>query len=480
MIAILEENQLLNSNLSRRDIDRFKKSEFIFDRMLKELSVLHECIENNTLHLAEFKLSVGTRKIFKETYKKNQQILDISLLVEAANDPASVADTSKNILSLINKFHSDNNKYLDSVVSDTRLSGTAVPKNIGAEPSILQKVALKTKELGGKAGQVAMNLFQAIVINALNRLVNWTSSLKTDILDAKKQGSAWQMIMTKLGPSMKIAKRASDGTITYENDSSGTGMLNKLQDFVKLNPKWTNTIIGLLINFAKILTVSITGGVGGTSLAVGVLVGLLVRTVVGHFLKKETWDVAFKQALIVTGLSLIGGAITKGIFSYFKGDGFMSGAKSYFIGTPDAGHAASMQQSEIDLNTLKLANVSTLTKELHNAFSTDHPPTSDELLKFFTDKGVDGNIAKNLAKSITGGDNASAAERFRDLWRMGGTSGDATIFNNIKALDTLTKNQYDKLLGGNVGDATGAIAGKVVQQAVKESDYKKVIKNLYL
>lgn len=332
MISFLGENQWLNPNLSKRATGNLKKSEFTFNRMLNELAILHECIENNTLHLAEFKLSVGTRKTLREIYKHSQQISDISLLVEAATDPISAADTSKNILSLINKFHTDNKQYLDNVGTDARLKDTSIPKNIGAEPSIIQKAALKTKELGGKAGQIAMNLFQSIVVNALTRFVNWSSTLKSDILDAKKQGSAWQMIMSKLGPSMKIAKRAPDGTITYENDSSGKSTLDQLQNFTKLNPKWTNTIIGLLINITKMLSVSFAGATVGTSLAIGVFVGLLIRTVAGHYLKKETWGEAFKKSLVVTGLSLVGGSLTKGLFSYFKGGGFIDGAKSYFTG----------------------------------------------------------------------------------------------------------------------------------------------------
>jgi hypothetical protein len=387
MISLLGENQWLNLNLSKREIDNFKKSEFTFNRMLNELSILHGCIENNTLHLAEFKLSVGTRKTLREIYKHNQQISDTSLLVEAATDPVSTADTSKKILSLINKFHTDNKQYLDNVGSDARLKDISLPKNIGAEPSIIQKAALKTKELGGKAGQIAITLFQSIVVNALNRFVKWSSTLKSDILDAKKQGSAWQMIMAKLGPSMKIAKRAADGTITYETDSSGTSMLSKLQDFTKLNPKWTNTIIGLLINITKMLSVSFAGATVGTSLAIGVFVGLLIRTVAGHYLKKETWGEAFRKSLVVTGLSLVGGSLTKGLFSYFKGGGFIDGAKSYFTG--DAATAISdknvisgnVEVSEVDISKLmvsklpggntKLFDIISTNKKLYDAFKEE-------------------------------------------------------------------------------------------------------------
>ena len=480
MISLLGENQWLNPNLSKREIDNFKKSEFTFSRMLNELAILHECIENNTLHLAEFKLSVGTRKTLRKIYKHSQQISDISLLVEAATDPISAADTSKNILSLINKFHTDNKQYLDNVGSDERLKDTSIPKNIGAEPSIIQKAALKTKELGGKAGQIAMNLFQSIVVNALTRFVNWSSSLKSDILDAKKQGSAWQMIMSKLGPSMKIAKRAPDGTITYENDSSGKSTLDQLQNFTKLNPKWTNTIIGLLINITKMLSVSFAGATVGTSLAIGVFVGLLIRTVAGHYLKKETWGEAFKKSLVVTGLSLVGGSLTKGLFSYFKGGGFIDGAKSYFTGDAapdisDKNDASSRETADNfydsvgerkmnqAINAVKgkanFGNVIThrdtdWSKRLEDATGQDDP---DEYLK------VLGNAAAQ-------GDEASKRELLGLLKQAGPMpKADFDELSNAYGLDDNQKMAFIKLFkvkSDVAADAAGAATGAA--QSLKE------------
>jgi hypothetical protein len=470
MIALLEENQLLNPKLSKQEIYNLKKLEFTFNRMLKELAILQECIETNNLHLAEFKLSVGTRKVLKEIRENNQQISDISLLVEASTDPVSTADTSKNILSLINKFHTDNKQYLDNVDSDERLKDTSVPKNIGAEPSIIQKAALKTKELGGKAGQIAMTLFQSIVVNALNRFVNWSSALKSDILDAKKQGSAWQMIMTKLGPSMKIAKRAADGTITYESDSSGTSMLNKLQDFTKLNPKWTNTIIGLLINITKMLSISLTGATVGTSLVIGVLTGLLVRTIVGHYLKKESWKDALKNALLVTGLSLVGGALTKGLFSYFKGGGFIDGAKSYFTGVPGADisdqniTSGNIKVSEADITKLmvatrrggdeKLLTIIKNTPELYKAFKEESESYPDiKTFIRFQDRsdladiinGAGGIPKESLTKLATGiADTATQSYTDKPLKEI----GKLALQGDNKAMDAyLQKFMATKSLG---------------------------------
>jgi 23S rRNA pseudoU1915 N3-methylase RlmH len=135
------------------------------------------------------------------------------------------------------------------------------------------------------------------------------------------------------------------------------------------------------------LSVSFAGATVGTSLAIGVFVGLLIRTVAGHYLKKETWGEAFKKSLVVTGLSLVGGSLTKGLFSYFKGGGFIDGAKSYFTG--DAATAISdknvisgnVEVSEVDISKLmvsklpggntKLFDIISTNKKLYDAFKEE-------------------------------------------------------------------------------------------------------------
>lgn len=490
MISLLQENQWLNPNLSKQTIDNLKKSEFTFNRMLNELSILHECIENNTLHLAEFKLSVGTRKTLREIYKRNQQISDISLLIEAASDPVSTADTSKNILSLINKFHGDNKTYLDNVGSDARLKDISIPKNIGSEPSIIQKAALKTKELGGKAGQIAMNLFQSIVVNALTRFVKWSSSLKQDILDAKKQGSAWKMIMTKLGPSMKTAKRAPDGTITYESDSSGKSTLEKLQNFAKLNPIWSNTIIGLLINITKILSITFAGATAGTSLVIGVLAGLLLRTIAGHYLKKESWGEAFKKALIVTGLSLVGGSLAKGVFSYFKGGGFIDGAKSYFVGSPGSDQFSDASQAA--------TGAAQSLKQLGKLALGGDAKAADAYMQKFLASGRLGETQYRIMKTAFDAGLIDKEKFFSgngpDILRLGAQlRGNVPVsINGVSVINYLTpeeaSNAYTamemaKMMGNPVDEDTFAkLATKAGQaaQSVKESVYKTLIKKLYI
>lgn len=569
------------------DLKLMRQADATFEKMLRELALLCEYAEQDKLHLLEYKLSKNTRKIYNEIKHQNNTAFK-KLLEEAAEADAatsatnSVADSGKNILGLINKFHQDNKDDIGMLSSDDTFKAS-VPKNIGAEPGVLQKIASKVKSSYGASGsKVVINFLLSILTGAFQKMEKTYSQFNSDFLDAKKQGNAWKFIYSKIGPSMTVAKRKEDGTIEYVKDSSGPGFLNWVKDFVNKNPKWANVAVGLLINGAKLASVGLAGATGGASLAVGVIVGLILRTLVGR-LKGETWGVALKKAVIVTGLSLIGGAITKGLFSYFKGGGFLDGAKSYFTGVPGADQAASaisdkaidakaaiyakaikgatsvdelrklpffkemshnmaLTQSsrsetagmekilslfnakdklsdadvqdfirkgmlgrlktltqqgidpnkiftnlnstgitqaataaatEIDMDTLKMANVSGLASQLHKAFPADQPPTAESLLKFFSSKGLDPKIAKDLAKSITGGDSASAAERFRDLWRMGGTSGDTVVFNKIKALATLPKDQYDKLLGsagGGVDISDAAIDKELaLQKAVQQS-----------
>lgn len=564
------------------DLKLMRQADATFEKMLRELALLSEYAEQDKLHLLEYKLSKSTRKIYNEIKHQNNTAFK-KLLEEAAEADAatsatnSVADSGKNILGLINKFHQDNKDDIGMLSSDDTFKAS-VPKNIGAEPGVLQKIASKVKSSYGASGsKVVINFLLSILTGAFQKMEKTYSQFNSDFLDAKKQGNAWKFIYSKIGPSMTVAKRKEDGTIEYVKDSSGPGFLNWVKDFVNKNPKWANVAVGLLINGAKLASVGLAGATGGASLAVGVIVGLILRTLVGR-LKGETWGVALKKAVIVTGLSLIGGAITKGLFSYFKGGGFLDGAKSYFTGVPGADQAASaisdktidakaaiyakaikgatsvdelrklpffkemshnmaLTQSsrsetagmekilslfnakdklsdadvqdyirkgmlgrlktltqqgidpnkiftnlnstgvtqaatdaatEIDMDTLKMANVSGLASQLHKAFPADQPPTAESLLKFFSSKGLDPKIAKDLAKSITGGDSASAAEKFRDLWRMGGASGDTVLFNKIKALATLPKDQYDKLLGsGGVSTAADTATDVAASQGAK-------------
>jgi len=545
------------------DLKLMRKANVAFEKMLLELAMLDEYIEQGKLHLLEYKLSKNTRRVYNEIKHQNNSNFKKLLEEAAATDATTAAnpalDTGKNILGLINKFHQDNSAEIGLLSSDDTFK-TSIPKNIGAQPGILKKITSKAIGAGSKLGQMTVNFLISILTGAFQKMEKAYSQFKSDFLDAKKQDTAWKFIYSKMGPSMTVAKRKEDGTIEYVKDSSGPGFLNWLKDFVTKNPKWANVVVGILINGAKFASVTLAGATGGASLAVGVIVGLILRTLVGR-LKGESWGTAIKKAVIVTGMSLIGGAITKGLFSYFKGGGFLDGAKSYFTGVPGTDQAASaisnqtldakaiayakamkgaanlsqfkqtpeynemiknlsisdssrstdaaaskiatffankdkvsdvqlqsffksglsgrlailtkqgvptdkifsntantvksaIQQAEIDMETLKMPNISNLTSQLHKAFPPDQPPTADSLLKFFTNKGLNPESAKDLAKSITGGDNASAAEKFRDLWRMGGTSGDTTIFNKLKLMGDLPKDQYDKLLGS--ADATDA------------------------
>lgn len=351
MIAALKEYGLLNPNLTNNDLKDFKKGDTIFERMFCELALLDKHIQSNTLHLVEFKLSKSTRKLYTEIKRSSKNQV---LLVEA-----DAVDPSKEIMDLINKFHSDNKSEFSSLGSDEKFKGI-VPQNIGAQPGLLQKLSQSVKTLAPKAGQMAMNVFQAIVIGAIQKFYNYCKNLKQDLFDAKKQGTLWPMIQSKLLPTLKVAKKdPNTGQITYVNDTSGPGLVNFAKDFVRLNPKWANFTVGILVNLVKITTVGIAGFSG--ALTLGVIAGLVLRTTVG-MLKGEPIGTAFKKAVVVTGISLLGGSITKGLFSWFKGGGFMTGAKEYFVGAPGADQVSdaailngNVKVSEVDVSKLMVS-----------------------------------------------------------------------------------------------------------------------------
>lgn len=327
------------------DLKLMRKADATFAKMMREIEMLCEYVEQDKLHLLEYKLSKNTRRIYGEIKHQNniafKKLLEEAVAADATTAANPALDTGKNILGLINKFHQDNSAEIGLLSSDDTFK-TSMPKNIGAQPGILKKIASRALIGSGSGlGQKAVNFLMSILIGAFQKMEKTYSQFKSDYLDAKKQGDAWKFIYSKVGVGMSVAKKTPDGTIEYVQDSSGPGLLNWIKDFLKANPKWTNLAIGLLVNLAKakaaLLAVSLGASVSG-ALAVGVIVGLVLRTLYGR-LKGEDWSTAIKKAAVVTGLALIGGSITKGFFSLLKGGGFFDGAKEYFTGVPGAGPA---------------------------------------------------------------------------------------------------------------------------------------------
>ena len=324
----LNEKNYLNPELTTEDLKVFRRSEKQFKRMMDEILMLDEHIVQDKVYLAEYKLSPSTRAYYNKI--KNS---DFTLLTEEdatdSQQPVDANEIPKKILGLINKFHTDNKANLDVVSGDEKYR-TILPQNIGKEPSILQKIVKGAQNLKGKSSNIAVKILTSILANSLEKIEKWYSTTKKNLIDAAKQGTLFSQIESQFLPSLKIAVRdPATGEITYTSDTEGPGLWNWLKAFVQRNPIWTNFIIGILINLIKIGATLYFGPLGGV--VVGALFGIVLRSLVGR-LKGESWGTAIKKAVIVTGMSILGGALTKGLFNVIKGGGFFSGFKSYFVG----------------------------------------------------------------------------------------------------------------------------------------------------
>lgn len=357
-------NYFDSSLISKSDLKLLEKADLAFDRMLKEIAILGEYEQQNKLHLVEFALSKRTRKVLNELkHKEIQFTTQYKALLEyieeqeapAGDTTNDAADIGGNILKLINKFHTDNKKSIDTLSGEEKFK-YFVPKNIGAEPSMWQKAKAKLQGVASGDGNVIVKVLTAIVSGAMDKAEKFFSGLKGDLAAAWKGGATevdsqgnpiidpatgqpkktadgvagvFQYAMTSFGPSMTTVERGADGQLVYKKDTEATGFIDWLRKFVERNPKWTNIIIGFITNIAKIIALPFGGPMG--SVIAGAVVGLILRTLVGR-LKGESWAQAFKQAAIVVGLSLIAGAVFKGLVAWIRGGGFFAGIKSYFVG----------------------------------------------------------------------------------------------------------------------------------------------------
>ena len=482
-----------NTSFYEHDIKLVRKADASFVKMMRELEILAEHVEQDKLHLVEYKLSKETRTIYTEIKGRNDSTFK-SLLEQSTDSGTSTpatnvaGDVSKNILGLINKFHLDNKEDVGLLSSDDTFKST-IPKNIGAEPSALQKITSKIKSSGTAAAQVTANFLQSIITSALQKMEKSYSQMKTDFTDAKKQGSLMNMIYSKIGPSLKIARRKPDGTIEYVNDSTGTGTLNWIKDFIQKNPKWTNVVVGILINVSKLASIALAGSTVGISLAVGVLVGLILRALVGR-LKGEDWKTAIKKAAIVTGVSLIGGSISKGLFSYFKGGGFIDGAKSYFTGVPGADQVTTQPSSpessppigSTDVVTQQISGLTKVTtNQIADLLKSSRPGGTTDLYNIVLKNKALYDAFKEAADE-SGLAGANVPEYIKTMQNFY-NQGDINVLNDLKStIDSVGGIPSDLLSKFNSAAASTVsnVAAGTAAQTVKESVYKKMIKKLYI
>lgn len=373
----------------------------------------------------------------------------------------------------VKPYQSDIQKIAGTVAAKTGQAIGAAKEKAGQAVAAVKQVAGSIKD---KAGQVLDAAWESAITTAIVKFVKaiWAITKKgTAVLKNPKEIPA---LITKFYNHLKP-------NLTISADKTA---LQNLMQVMKQNPGWTNFGVGLMISLSKWITVASGLGTAGISVAVGAAVGMVLRTAYGVYIKGEDPKTAAYKALKVTAASIAIGAMIKGLIAVFNQGTFWGGVKSYFVGGPPTTTGQQQQNLQggnpssqiVDLDGLKQSDVANLTKQLHATFSQDNPPSQEQLLKFFTDKGLDPKYAGPLAKNIYGA-TPSQSEQFRDLWRMG--KGDVNIYNKIKNIGggEMPKDQLDKLLGSTAGSAAQDVTSGAALGSLQKINAEQ-LRDLYI
>lgn len=298
--------------LLKNVIDFDIKHKICNEHILLELNKSNDVLLNEYLNEC---LTIGDEFLFN----LDKGLDEVILLEEAAKKTAVPAIDLNKINQIISKYNKRKNFYLDT------LGGKAKPESKTTIDNLKTNVDDSSEKLKlNQPPSVISQLISSLVEKFGASIENKAAQFKTIVSDPKKLKDVYSSTIAKLKPVLK----GQDGK--YITD---------IQVLVQKNPKWANVVIGVLINLSKLAAIG-AGVTGGGSLAVGVIVGMILRTLVGR-MKGETWGKSAKNAATVTGVSLLTGAALKGIIGWFKGDGFLSAFKSYFgFGGKAAAHAA--------------------------------------------------------------------------------------------------------------------------------------------
>ena len=251
------------------------------------------------------------------------------LLTEVAGAaPAAPAAPDANALvkQILMKYNKNKTKHLESFTN-------AAAKNPELKTKIdALKQNIQAVTPGAEAG--------AGVVSPMSEKI---SGIVTGLVS--KMGSSIEQKASAFGATVKdpakLQKVMADAIAKIKPTLKGDDgkLITDIQELIKKNPGWANVGVGILINVAKMASIGLAGASGGTSVAVGAIAGIILRTTVGR-IKGEDWGTAAKKAIKVTGISLLSGAALKGIIGMFQGTGFLSGMKSYFGFGGAADHAA--------------------------------------------------------------------------------------------------------------------------------------------
>lgn len=289
-------------------LENKNKNNIFISHILNENALLKE--ESNSIHqyLSEC-LSIGDRFIYELA---NTTELNQILLEQETTDKNQELDNQ--VLQLLSKYNSKK-------AEDIKTLSSADPKNSFLQKKlqfISKNVQTQTSQTPQTQSPQAASKTESVVSTLVSNFGNKIEKTSNQFSNTTKDPKKLQQILNSSVAKLKPILKGDDGQY-----------LTSLTQLVQKNPGYANFAVGILINLSKMASVGLVGASGGTSLAVGAIIGIILRTAVGR-LRGEDWKTAATKAIKVTGVSLLAGAALKGVVNMFHGDGLLQGFKSYF------------------------------------------------------------------------------------------------------------------------------------------------------
>jgi hypothetical protein len=239
----------------------------------------------------------------------------------------------------IKKFDSSDETGLKSIEKfgsiDIKPSKGAVGGAVGdAISGVSSKVAQVAGTIKDKAGNVVSAAYETAMQSAL---FTYFKSLERTLKDKLKIPGGANAAL----PLLKQLANKIKPNLTISEDKS---LVDKLLQLAQQNPGYANILVGLFISMSKVVMIAV-GVATSKALIISAVLGIIVRTAYGKYVKGETVGQAFKKALIVTASTIAIGSLIKGMMAVIHHNDFLTGFKSYFVGGDAAAQQASTQQA---------------------------------------------------------------------------------------------------------------------------------------
>jgi len=240
-------------------------------------------------------------------------------------------------LNNIKKFDTADETGLKAI---DKFAGIDIKASKSAAGAVASKAAAGVAKVAGtikdKAGQVISTAYEKAIQAAVSTFFKTVELITKGSLKIQGGIKAVPELLQKLAAKIKP-------NLTVAEDK---GFVDKLIQLAKQNPGYSNILVGFFISLSKVALIAV-GVAASKALIISAVLGIIIRTMYGKYIKGETLGAAFKKALIVTASTILIGSLLKGIMAVFHHGDFLTGFKSYFVGGDAAAQQAAQQIGDI-------------------------------------------------------------------------------------------------------------------------------------